>query len=58
MTKKEQYWQDVENKTLAPEYLKAEFQENELSFEVTDSKKNRRDFLKVMGFSFTALPMT
>lgn len=52
-----QYWQDVENKVLDPEYLKSEFAESELQFEVTDAKKNRRDFLKVMGFSFTALPM-
>jgi len=52
-----EYWQDVENKKLDSEYLKSEFQENELSFDISDSRKNRRDFLKIMGFSFSALPL-
>lgn len=51
------YWQDVENKVLDPETLKAEFGEGEMNFDIGSVKKNRRNFLKVMGFSFTALPM-
>ena len=52
-----EYWQDVEQKVLDPEYLKAEFGENELKFDIGSIKKDRRSFLTAMGFSFTALPL-
>lgn len=54
-----EYWQDVENKVLDPEYLKAEFSETEgtLKFDIGSIKKDRRSFLKAVGFSFTALPL-
>ncbi len=51
------YWQDVENKVLDPEHLKSEFGEGELQFDIGSIKKDRRSFLKVMGFSFTAIPL-
>lgn len=53
-----EYWQDVENKVLDKEYLKSEFQEGDLQFDISSVSKNRRDFLKIMGFSFTAMPLT
>ena len=50
------YWQDVENKVLDPKMLSQEFADDEFdSFSVT---KSRRSFLKIMGFSVTALPLT
>lgn len=51
----EKFWQDIHNKELDPELTKGEFKEGEFdSFSII---KNRRDFLKIMGFSFTMLPM-
>ena len=51
----ENYWQDVHQKVLDPAINKDEFKEGEFdSFSVV---KNRRDFLKIMGFSFTMLPI-
>lgn len=48
-------WQDIHNKVLDSSINKDEFREGEFdSFSVV---KNRRDFLKIMGFSFTMLPM-
>ena len=52
----EGYWQDVENKVLDQEYLSKEFQDGE--FDSFSIKKTRRNFLKIMGFSVTALPLT
>jgi len=52
------YWQDVENKVIDPEVLKSEFAEGELHFDIGSIKKSRRSFLQIMGFSFTALPLT
>jgi molybdopterin-containing oxidoreductase family iron-sulfur binding subunit len=49
------YWQDVEKKTLDPAVLKAEFQEGE--FDTMSVEKSRRNFLKIMGFSVSALPL-
>lgn len=50
------YWQDVENKILDPKTLSQEFSDGEFdSFSVA---KSRRSFLKIMGFSVTALPLT
>lgn len=50
------YWQDVENKVLDPKTLNQEFSDAEFdSFSVT---KSRRSFLKIMGFSVSALPLT
>lgn len=50
-----EYWQDIHQKVLDPKINKDEFKEGEFdSFSVV---KNRRDFLKIMGFSFTMLPM-
>lgn len=57
MTKKIEYWQDIENKTLDPEVLKSEFADGELSFDIGSVKKSRRSFLKTMGFSFSAMPL-
>lgn len=49
------YWQDIHTKDIDTAVLKKEFTEGEFdSFSVV---KNRRDFLKVMGFSFTILPL-
>ncbi len=53
---KDQYWQDVENKVLDPKVLNNEFADDE--FDSFSVKKNRRSFLKIMGFSVTALPLT
>lgn len=51
----EHYWQDIHQKVLDPAVNKDEFREGEFdSFSVV---KGRRDFLKIMGFSFTMLPM-
>jgi len=50
------YWQDVENKVLDPKALASEFKEDE--FDSFSVKKTRRNFLKIMGFSVTALPLT
>lgn len=50
------YWQDVENKVLDPKDLKKEFQDGE--FDSFSVEKSRRSFLKIMGFSVTALPLT
>lgn len=50
------YWQDVENKILDPKVLANEFAEDE--FDSFSVKKTRRNFLKIMGFSVTALPLT
>ena len=53
---KDAYWQDVENKVLDPKALSNEFAEDE--FDSFSVKKTRRNFLKIMGFSVTALPLT
>ncbi len=51
----EKYWQNIHQKDLDSTENKDEFKEGEFdSFSVA---KNRRDFLKIMGFSFTMLPM-
>lgn len=55
-TQVEGYWQDVENKVLDQEFLSKEFQDGE--FDSFSIKKTRRNFLKIMGFSVTALPLT
>ena len=50
------YWQDVENKVLDPKDLNKEFSDQEFdSFSIT---KSRRSFLKIMGFSVSALPLS
>lgn len=49
------YWQDIHQKILDSSENKDEFKEGE--FESFSIVKNRRDFLKIMGFSFTMLPM-
>lgn len=49
------YWQDIHQKSLSGSSNKDEFKEGE--FDSFSTKKNRRDFLKIMGFSFTMLPM-
>ncbi|RLA64648.1 MAG: hypothetical protein DRQ88_10495, partial [Epsilonproteobacteria bacterium] len=51
------YWQDVENKIIDSAVLKSEFSEGELNFDIGSIKKSRRNFLQIMGFSFTALPL-
>lgn len=48
------YWQDVENKL--PAENTQEFPEGE--FDSFSVKKDRRSFLKIMGFSVSALPLT
>ena len=55
-SKTEGYWQDVENKVLDPEALNKEFPDGE--FDSFSVEKSRRSFLKIMGFSVTALPLT
>lgn len=50
------YWQDVEQKVLDPKVLKQEFSDNE--FDSFSVQKTRRNFLKIMGFSVSALPLT
>ncbi len=52
----EGYWQDVENKVLDPQAVSKEFQDGE--FDSFSVEKSRRSFLKIMGFSVTALPLT
>lgn len=52
----EEYWQDVHKKVLPPEELKAEFIDD--AFDSFSIKKSRRSFLKIMGFSVSALPLT
>ncbi|MCO4753155.1 MAG: 4Fe-4S dicluster domain-containing protein [Bacteriovoracaceae bacterium] len=51
----EGYWQDVENK-LPTEAKTQEFADGE--FDSFSIKKDRRSFLKIMGFSVSALPLT
>ena len=51
-----EYWQDVENKVLDKKFLSQEFSDDE--FDSFSVKKNRRSFLKIMGFSVSALPLT
>lgn len=51
----ENYWQDVEDKNYDEINLKEEFSEE--TYQLGMSKKNRRDFLKIMGFSLSVLPM-
>ncbi len=53
------YWQDVEQKILDPDELKSEFVEGEgqLHFDIGSVKKSRRNFLQIMGFSLTAVPL-
>ncbi|MGE3608313.1 MAG: 4Fe-4S dicluster domain-containing protein [Bacteriovoracaceae bacterium] len=50
-----EYWQDVENKDLENVDLKEEFPE--ATYTMGMANKNRRDFLKIMGFSLSVLPM-
>jgi molybdopterin-containing oxidoreductase family iron-sulfur binding subunit len=50
------YWQDVENKVLDKKHLSQEFKDDE--FDSFSVQKNRRSFLKIMGFSVAALPLT
>lgn len=55
MSNEIQIWQDIHNKVLETSENKDEFREGEFdSFSVV---KNRRDFLKIMGFSFTLIPL-
>ncbi len=49
-------WQDVEQKVLDPAVLKNEFPENH--FDSMTVEKTRRSFLKIMGYSVSALPLT
>lgn len=49
------YWQDVENKVVSKAEL-MEFPEGE--FDNFSVKKTRRNFLKIMGYSVSALPLT
>lgn len=51
----ENYWQDVENKTQDAGILKEEFPEGTYTVGITE--KSRRDFLKIMGFSFSVIPL-
>lgn len=50
------YWQDVENKVVSKKEITQEFADNE--FDSFSVKKSRRNFLKIMGFSVSALPLT
>ena len=50
------YWQDVEQKVLDPKVLSQEFGTDE--FDSFSVKKSRRNFLKIMGFSVSAMPLT
>lgn len=50
-----EYWQDVENKVVSKAEL-MEFPEGE--FDNFSVKKTRRNFLKIMGYSVSALPLT
>lgn len=49
------YWQNVEDKNYELENLKNEFPED--IFDVGMAQKGRRDFLKIMGFSLSVLPV-
>lgn len=51
----ESYWQDVEDKDYSEINLKEEFSEG--TYQIGLTKKSRRDFLKIMGFSLSVLPM-
>ncbi len=51
----ENYWQDVEDKEYDEINLKEEFSEG--TYQIGLTKKSRRDFLKIMGFSLSVLPM-
>jgi len=51
----EGYWQDVENKVQDQEKTDKEFKDDE--FDSFSVEKSRRSFLKIMGFSVTALPL-
>lgn len=53
--KPENYWQDIEDKNYEEVDLKGEFSED--TYQIGLSNKNRRDFLKIMGFSLSVLPM-
>lgn len=55
MINDDKYWQDVEDKNYDEIDLKGEFTEEE--YQIGQSQKNRRDFLKIMGFSLSVLPM-
>ncbi len=50
------YWQDVEKKVLTKKELTQEFDDN--AFDSFSVQKTRRNFLKIMGFSVSALPLT
>lgn len=54
-TSQDGYWQDVEQKVQDPEVLKQEFQDGD--FDTMTVEKSRRSFLKIMGFSVSALPL-
>jgi molybdopterin-containing oxidoreductase family iron-sulfur binding subunit len=49
------YWQDVEQKVQDPKVLNQEFSDKE--FDSFSVEKTRRNFLKIMGFSVSALPL-
>ena len=49
------YWQDVENKVVSKSEM-MEFKDGE--FDSFSVKKSRRNFLKIMGYSVSALPLT
>lgn len=51
----ENYWQDVEDKNQTSRDFKEEFSEN--TYQVGMAEKSRRDFLKIMGFSLSVLPL-
>lgn len=51
----ESYWQDVEDKSLENVNVKEEFSDG--TYQVGMASKNRRDFLKIMGFSLSVLPL-
>jgi Fe-S-cluster-containing dehydrogenase component/anaerobic selenocysteine-containing dehydrogenase len=55
-TQTDGYWQDVENKILPKKDLTQEFADDE--FDSFSVQKTRRNFLKIMGFSVSALPLT
>lgn len=50
-----EYWQDVEDKSLENVDLSEEFPEGTYTMGMV--RKSRRDFLKIMGFSLSVLPM-
>lgn len=49
------YWQDIEYKNVSPAEMQ-EFSDGE--FDSFSVKKTRRNFLKIMGYSVSALPLT